>query len=146
MNILVVLALCLGLCLGGCPLAAAAVSESQGAPYHQISEINVFHLKAPENPSITPARPPLPKVTLTGITTILPDKRALLLVQFPPHSAEPGRLQYYVLAPGQEQGPVKVLEIDERTASVRVQVSGETRILTFESKSPAMVDPPLNHN
>jgi hypothetical protein len=130
----VVVCQCLSLLLR--PLAQAAASDFSGNPYHEISDTNVFHLKPPAVATPSQPRPPLPKVTLTGITTMLPDKRALLLVQFPPHPPEPARQERYILAEGQHAGPVEVLEIDERSGRVKLLVSGEPMSLTFEASRP----------
>jgi hypothetical protein len=105
-------------------------------PYQQISDTNVFHLNPPEAVTPSTARPPRPRVTLTGITTLLPDKRALLLVQFPPHSPESARQERYVLAQGQRAGPIEVLEIDEQSGRVELLLSGEPMSLTFETSRP----------
>jgi hypothetical protein len=59
--------------------AAQAITDSSGGPYHGIIERNVFNLKPPAPPPAPPD--PIsqaPKLTLTGITTILGNKRALM--------------------------------------------------------------------
>jgi hypothetical protein len=126
---------CLGLLL--CPFAQAADSDPPGNPYQEIFVANVFGLKPPEVVSPKPTQAALPKVTLTGITTLLPGNRVLLLVQFPPHPPEPGRQERYVLAQGQSAGPIEVQEIDERLGRVKLIVSGEPMWLTFEASASA---------
>ena len=129
---------CLGLLL--CPFAHAADSDPPRNPYQQIFAANIFGLKPTEVVPLKPTHAPLPKVTLTGITTLLPDKRALLLVQFPPHPPEPGRQERYVRAQGQSAGPIEVQEIDERLGRVKLSVSGELMWLTFEASARALAN------
>ena len=73
---------------------------------------------------------------LTGITTILGNKRALLKVQFPPKPPQPAKEQSYILTEGQRDGSIEVLEINEKTASVKVDNSGTVMEITFEKPSP----------
>ncbi len=72
-----------------CSLAERVDAAGAANPYRLISQRNVFGLR-PIQPVITqqPA-PPLPIVILTGITTILKGKRALLKVEFPAKPATP---------------------------------------------------------
>lgn len=124
-----------GLCaLGG--LAGAAPSSN---PYQGITERNVFGLRpppaevAPELP-----KPPALKLTLTGITTILGDKRALLKA---PASAGPGQPpteQYYMLREGQRDGDLEVLAIDEKAGTVRVNNAGTLATLNFNDNGPKL--------
>jgi hypothetical protein len=72
----------------------------------------------------------LPKVRLVGITTILGNKRALLNVELPGNS--PGPTQSLTLSEHQKSGQVEVLEIDQKSASVRVSNAGVVTLLTLE--------------
>jgi hypothetical protein len=119
-----------------CPVAGGAGSSLPGNPYHQICERNVFGLKAPQPAHLEPPSAPLPKITLTGITTILGSKRALLKVQFPPKPPQPAKEQSYILTEGQRDGSIEVLEINEKTANVKVDNSGTVMEITFEKSNP----------
>lgn len=114
-----------------------------GNPYQCIFERNAFHLRPPEPTNVDSSHLPLPKVRLTGITTILKGKRALLMVDFPATPRERPKEESYILAEGQRAGPIEVLAIDERTAHVEVDDSGTITNLTFEKITPAQRPMPL---
>jgi hypothetical protein len=81
--------------------------------YKAIPDRNVFKLTEP--PQVQPpSNPPpvLPKITLTGITTILGRKLAVLRVQLPPLGGQPAKEESYMLAEGQRDGNIEVLQID----------------------------------
>jgi hypothetical protein len=116
--------------------AAAAVNPAgDRRAYHAIAERNVFDLKPP-----TPPPPPAPAVTtappnvkLTGITTILGNKRALFMVQEAPAPGKAQKQESYILTEGQRQGLIEVLEIDERTGRVKIKNDGSISVVTFET-------------
>jgi len=118
-----------------CAGASAIVNDSAN-PYQGIVDRNVFGLKpAPplskvdEKPVANP-----PPITLTGMTTILATKRVLFNVQ------PPGKpVQSFILAEGQREGDIEVLEIDERTGSVKVNYGGTTVPLNFEKNGPKLL-------
>jgi hypothetical protein len=98
-------------------------------------ERNVFGLKpppAPPDPEVN--KPPPPKITLTGITTILGNKRALLKFTPPVTKAgEQPKEQAFTLAEGQGEGGLEVLEIDEKAGTVKVNNYGTVATIDFES-------------
>jgi hypothetical protein len=77
----------------------------------------------------------LPEVTLTGITTILGDKRALLKVRFPAKQSDVAREESFILKEGKRSGPITVLEVNEKVGTVRVDNSGTIMVVTFEKPS-----------
>ncbi len=103
-----------------------------GNPYLTIPERNAFHLRPAAPKQVEQAHPPLPLVHLTGITTILRGKRALLKVDYPAQPREKPREESYILTEGERAGPIEVLAIDEKTAHVKVNDSGVITNLTFE--------------
>ncbi len=129
-----------GLCALG---LAAALSPSAlaASPYARIYQRNVFHLRPPPPLHTEPAPGPLPKVHLTGITTILRGKRALLKVEFPAKPFERPKQESYILREGERAGPIEVLAIDEKKAEVKVDNSGTVTTLTFEkiASTPAPI-------
>jgi hypothetical protein len=131
--------------LGGfavCLPANATGPDSARNPYRQIAQWNAFRLKPLQAVPVEPQpRPPLPRVTLTGITTILHDKRVLLKVQFPANPPEPAREQSYILKEGQRTEEIEILEVDERAGSVRISISGTAMLLTIEKDGPKLPDP-----
>jgi hypothetical protein len=121
------------LCTGVKATAADAAN-----PYQGIVDRNVFGLKPPPPPPKTePDRPPLPPITLTGITTILGNKRALMNVQMPG-----GKLQSFILAENVREGEIEVLEIDEKIGSVKVNAFGSETNLTFEKNGTKLAAAP----
>jgi len=131
----------------GLPLAGADTPEPAATPYEGIVDRNAFGLKPPPPPpDPEAAKPPPVKITLTGITTILGNKRALM--ETPPPAAKPGEQpkgkQSYILTIGQREGDIEVLDIDEKVGSVKVNNAGSIVTLTFEkdgAKLPATVAP-----
>ena len=112
--------------------------------YKSIPEQNAFRLKSP--PQIEPPGPtnaPLAKLILTGITTILDTKRALLKAL--PSVNAPGQQpkeESMILTEGQREGNIEVLNIDEVAGSVRVNNSGTIMTLTFEKDGAKLQSPP----
>jgi hypothetical protein len=93
----------------------------------------VFGLKPPAPPSAQPpAAPPRPKLFLTGISTMLGDKRVFLKAVFQSRPGEPAKEKLYMLSEGQRDGELEVLCIDEKARSVRMNEFGAVATLTFE--------------
>jgi hypothetical protein len=113
----------------------ALVAETAGHPYLGIAGSNVFRLKAPQPPPPPLQSVPLTRAKLVGITT-LGDKRALLKVYLPANPPEPAKEISCILAAGQRDGPIEVLEIDEVAGTVKVNNSDTVMVLTFEKESP----------
>src|SRR5882672_6816749 len=89
------------LCAGG-----SATGADSANPYQGIVDRNVFGLKPPPAPPRPEDnKPPLPPIILTGITTILGNKRALMNMQMP---GKPP--QSFILTEGQRDGDIEVLE------------------------------------
>ena len=109
------------------------LAEVAGNPYQGIVDRNLFNLRPPTRPedNLPPAQPP-PQITLTGITTILGNKRVLMKVQEPPHPPQPAKEDSYILTEGQRDGDIEVLSIDEQAGSVKVNNHGTIQELTFE--------------
>ena len=123
-------------------------SESSDNPYQSIVDRNVFSLKPPAPPADPSEvnKPTVVKITLTGMTTILGNKRVLMKTA--PLPGKPGEgprsEQSYILTEGQREGDIEVIEIDEKGGSVKVNNAGTIQTLTFEkdgAKLPATVAP-----
>jgi hypothetical protein len=112
----------------------AIVPEANIASYEGIPERNVFGLRPPPSQQQQePAAAPLPKITLTGITTILDSKRALMKVAAAnAKQPDPTKELSLILTEGQREGEIEVLQIDEKAGSVKVRNSGTVMVLTFE--------------
>ncbi len=121
------------------PLATAngAARDAAGSPYQPIIARNVFGLRSPPPPPSPEAnKPPPPKIFLQGITTFGGVKRALLKTQMPPKPGEkPTGDQSFILAEGQRDGDIEVLEIkaDGEASYVKVNDFGTITNLTFEN-------------
>src|SRR5436853_2071359 len=102
-------------CLGT-PASAVSPDLSNGR-YDGIAPRNIFGLKQPQVQNQVTQPPPtqLPTVKLTGITTILGYKLALLKIQPPLKPGEQPREQTLMLTEGQRDGDIEVLQIDEKT-------------------------------
>jgi hypothetical protein len=117
-----------------CAAANAVTADSSGSPYQSVVERNVFGLKPPPPPPDPEAnKPPPPKMFLQGITTFGGIKRALLKTQMPAKPGEPPKgEQSFVLAEGQRDGDIEVLEIDAKGGTVKVNDFGTIATLDFE--------------
>ncbi len=121
-------------------LAAGVIGPASAAnPYQGICERNAFHLRPPPPAFREISRGPLPRIHLTGITTILRGKRALLKVEFPAKPPERAKEECYILTEGQRVGPIEVIEINEKRDQVKVDEAGTITNLTFEKIVPAQV-------
>ena len=111
--------------------AEATTTDGQGSPYHAIVEGNVFRLSAPVITVVAPTTKPiaLPKITLTGITTILGRSVAFLTIA----AIKPGEAaESFMLAEGQSVNGIEVKNIDEKAGIVSVVNHGESQILDFD--------------
>jgi hypothetical protein len=137
----------LGLSVG----TKALVADTLDSPYLGIAGSNVFRLRPPPPAITNPPPAPLARVKVVGITTFPDNKRALLKVSLPAMPPEPAKEVSCILSVGQWEGPIKVLEIDEITGSVKVNNSGAAvMVLTLEkdnlgppNRPPAPGPPPL---
>jgi hypothetical protein len=122
------------LCIGSLSVPVhAIVKDAEPNRYESIPDRNIFGLKPIEQPQVSNQPPVLPKLFLTGITTILGNKR-VLLKEVPP-TGSPGatnKEESLILTEGQREGHVEVLAIDEKAGRVRVNNSGNEMTLTFE--------------
>ena len=116
--------------------AASAITADHSMPYQGIVERNLFALKPPPAPPDPDAnnKPQPSKITLTGITTILGNKRALM--KTPPPTAKPGEQakteQSYILAVGERQDEIEVIDIDEVAGTVKVKNAGLVETVSFK--------------
>jgi hypothetical protein len=149
-NLKILVCIALGIALGA--KVDATMPQASSDRYQIISERNAFGLRPPAEPLAVNSSPvPLPKITLTGITTILGDKRALMIVA--PVGSRPGdpnKELSLIMTEGQREGEIEVLQIDEKAWSVKVKNSGTVLLLTFEkdeaklpASSPALPGQPL---
>ena len=121
--------------LGCCVIATAGLSDVVATqdPYQHIPARNVFDLKEPPAPASTnDVTIPNGKLILTGITTMLGNKRAILKRTAVGKPSEASKEESFILAEGQHDGALKVLMIDERAGTVRVDNSGIVSTLNFE--------------
>ncbi len=135
----------LGLLLAAALIGVAAPSPSTN-DYRGISSRNMFGLKPAQPTVVEPPTPPLPKVILTGvITAILGNDRALLKEQIAPAgTGGAAREVSMILAEGQREGDIEVVEIDEQAETVRITNCGTPMTLTVEkdgAKLPATRPP-----
>ena len=84
-----------------------------------------------------PAKVDRPSVELTGITTILRRKMALLTIinagiKSGEHVLKPYAMESVMLAEGQEYDGIQIRTIDERTGVVQIVNEGESQSLDFQ--------------
>jgi hypothetical protein len=128
-----------------CASASAITADPTGSRFSGIAERNVFGLKAA--PVQEDVQPPaaVPKLILTGITSMFGQKRVLLRAQPPAAAGTQPKEESFILSEGQREGPVEVLAIDPNASSVLVNNSGTVMTLTFEkngAKSAGTSAPP----
>ncbi len=135
------------MCMGLICLTARSEIKTTGSEnsitYGNISKRNLFGLKDPA-PVPAATNPPtvLPKLSLTGITTILGRKQALIRAQLLAEAGQPAREESYVLTEGQRDGKLEVLQIDEKAGNVSVNNSGTVLTLNIDRDSPKLVSAP----
>ena len=99
-------------------------------PYDAIAARNVFHLHSAPQAEPPPPKPtPLPKITLTGIVTILGRPMAFITINGIKAGEPP---QSLMMVEGQAADGVEVKSIDERAGIVKVLNGGEWQILDFD--------------
>lgn len=120
----------------------AMTSAGADSPYNAIVERNVFNLHAPP-PPINPAdlikKTPPPKITLTGITTILGKKVTFLTTPPLKPGAPPDSV---MLTEGQALNDIEVKRIDEKAGVVEVMNHGESQTLDFDHDGAKPSGPP----
>jgi hypothetical protein len=122
--------------LAGLSLIGGARAEPNGADkaaYDTIARRNVFGLVVVYrgDDGCTNVPPPATELKLTGIITVLGDKRALFLIKEPGKPA--GKEQSLILAEGQRQGGYEVLQVDEKAGSVKLKSDGKISIIHLAS-------------
>jgi hypothetical protein len=113
--------------------------------YLKIPERNLFGLHDPPPASTETQKEeaPLPKVTLNGIATILGRKQAFMTL--PAGIGKPGqpaKEESFALAVGERDGPLEVLDINDKAGSVKIKNSGKQETLTFERNGVKGQAPP----
>jgi hypothetical protein len=123
-------------------LICANAAWAQTNPFEAILTRNVFGL-VPIPPAAKPPDPPLPKITLTGITTVTGVARALLKMAPLPGAAGAGGDRFFNLKLGERDGDLEVLEINEKSGTVVVAYTGRTLTLGFEAEKTNSPPPPI---
>ena len=122
---------CLGLGLALINVAQATTKSQKPEPYARIAERNVFQLEPVRPAHREPPPRPLAKITLTGTFSFPGDTQALLKVVLPAAPPEPARNCSLVLREGETQHQIRVLAIDARAGTVKVDNDGEIMLLSL---------------
>jgi hypothetical protein len=120
--------------------AQAFVNQPDRSVYEPIVHRNVFDLHGPPKKAEPPPDvPPPTKIRLTGITTILGDKRALLMVQEPTTpgpGTPPAKEESVILSEGQRQGGIQLLEVNPTAGTVKLESDGKISTVALEIPKP----------
>jgi hypothetical protein len=123
-------------------LASLVLCSETGAtadsnPYQAIVTRNVFGLKDPPAPApAVEQKKPVPKLTLTGITTLGKTRALMTAPPAPPKPGElPKGLQSFILGVGERDGEVEVVSIDPALGKVTVKLGGESVTIGFPDYS-----------
>lgn len=134
--------------LAGCVTAVAVTAwavNTQDSPYDSIVVRNAFALKPPPPPAppVDESAKEAPKITLTGMTTILGLKQVVLKAEIPARQGEKAKEESYLLGVGERAGDIEVLDIDDKAGSVKLNVRGLEGPVTldFQHNGPK---PPSN--
>jgi len=119
-----------------CVSASAQVQTTAGNPYRLITARNVFGLRSPPPPAAKQTPIAAPQIVLTGLSTITGRKLALLKLDFPAKPAQKQKEELCILKEGEADGPVRVLQIDMKAQSVKVDNCGTIDLLTFDKNGP----------
>ena len=124
--------------LGGLMVCSARGADLAANPYQSIVERNVFHLNPPPAPPDPEAnKPPPPKIFLTGITTLMGSRRALLKTAPTGKPGEAAKEKSYMLAEHERMDDLEVLAIDEVAGSVKVSYAGIETTVNFKDNAVA---------
>jgi hypothetical protein len=123
--------------------ANAAVNEAESSSYQVIVQRNVFALHGPPaTPPQAPTAPPAANIKLTGVATILGFRQALLMVQEPSVPGKPpSKEESYILNEGQREGPIHLLEVDEKAGTVKLDNDGKLCVIALEVPKPSGSSP-----
>lgn len=111
-------------------LALNATALTLETPYDAIAKRNLFHLQpAVVAEAPPPKSTPLPKLTLTGVTTILGRRVAFITISGVKAGDAP---QSLMVTEGEVVNGIEVKSIDERAGIVNVVNGGEWQILDFD--------------
>src|SRR5215208_424040 len=120
----------LGCFVAGLAFCTGANAISADNPYQSVIDRNVFGLRAPPPPPDPEANKPAPpKLTLQGIMTGFGKPRVMFKAQLPPKPPEPPKDQSFVLSPGERDGQIEVLEIDDKLGSIKFNNYGTVQTL-----------------
>lgn len=119
----------LTLSVGALLLAGAARATTPGNPYEKIPARNLFGLKdPPPPPSPESLKPPPPPITLQGFTTILGKNQVLFKIAQPARPPQPAAELSKIMAEGEREGDVQVLEINLAERWVKFDNNGTIEV------------------
>jgi hypothetical protein len=122
-------------------MCARANALPTNHPYETIVVANVFRLRPPPAPEIPATNtPPPPKIIPNGILTF-GEKRVLFKVQILPRPPLPASERFYILAEGQREDDIEVLQINEKTGTIVFNNHGLMTTLIIDSTAPKLADP-----
>jgi hypothetical protein len=129
--------------------AQAGDGDIRKGGYDKIAQRNVFGLVSSSIAEVsTSAQTATPaQVKLTGITTVLGEKRAFFIVHGAPDGGK-AKDESYMLTVGQRQNGYELLDLDEKAGIARLRADGRLLVLSLASPklptaaAPATAAPP----
>jgi len=114
--------------------AQAGDGDVRKAGYEKIAQRNVFGLvSSPVAEVSTTAQTATPaQVKLTGITTVLGERRAFFIVHGAPDGGK-AKDESYMLTVGQRQNGYELLDLDEKAGIARLRADGRLLVLNLAS-------------
>jgi hypothetical protein len=123
--------------IGLVTVSALDTFSAPTAPYVGIALRNAFALQHPQPTDPIPLPPEsLPKIVLTGITTVLGRPQVLFTVVAPAHHATPVRASSYIMTEGQAGDGVEVLHIEVAAGTAIFRNQGTVQSIPLAAPIP----------
>jgi hypothetical protein len=117
--------------------AEPTATNTAGGPYAPAAASNVFGLTSPPSAPLNPqVGTPPPKITLTGVTTIVGPAEALFKVEGGERDGKPCPDKSYLLKEGQEEDGVAIVAIDLKKSVVTFNNHGVRQDIALTHELP----------
>jgi len=125
-------------------LVNSATGATADNPYERIIARNLFGLKDPPPPAPPVSdKPPTPAITLQGFTTILGKNQVLFKVALPARPPQPASEISKILAEGDSEDEISVLEINLVDRSVKFDNHGSVEVKNIKDHAAKPAGSPV---